>query len=124
MISAYNIHGVYDAAAGINYVTYPSNSGMAWVSYDTTTTFQQKIDYANKKGLAGLFIWAVDQDDESLTALKGLTGKDLVSQVKKSDTLGAFNLDLCFITECGMPYTCPSGFSTMVSAISTVRRIF
>jgi chitinase len=100
---------VYDEDAGVKYLVYNDNS---WVSYDDKTTFQQKIDFANQRGLAGLLIWAVDMDDSSLTGLKSITGKDLTAlSIPQSSTLGNFNVDKCFITNC--KGTCPVGFTSM-----------
>lgn len=57
-----------------------------WVSFDDKTTFQPKINFANKLGLHELFIWAIDQDDDSLTALKAVTGKDIIASTPLSTT--------------------------------------
>ena len=86
----------------------------AGVSFDDKTTFQQKIDFANQNGLNGLFIWAIDLDDSTYTALKAVTGRDLTPSVGESSTLGYFNVDKCFITACGSD--CPDGFTTLVSS--------
>ncbi|KAK8103189.1 glycoside hydrolase family 18 protein [Apiospora sp. TS-2023a] len=94
----------YDKEAGINYMVYKSGSDdrhYSWVSYDDKTTFQQKIDFANQRGLKGLLIWAVDQDDDSLTALKAVTGKDIMARTAMSKTYGEWNVGDCYITECG-----------------------
>jgi chitinase len=56
---------VYDADAAVNYLVYNQTS---WVSFDDRTTFQQKIDFANDRGLRGLFIWAIDQDTADFAA--------------------------------------------------------
>ena len=80
----------YDQTAGVNYLVYNRNS---WVSYDDKTTFQQKINFANERGLSGLLLWAVDMDDAHFTALKSVTGKDLVPKIGESSTLGYFNTD-------------------------------
>ncbi|KAI4763235.1 glycoside hydrolase [Aureobasidium sp. EXF-3400] len=98
----------YDQTAGVNYLVYNRNS---WVSYDDKTTFQQKIDFANKRGLAGLLLWAVDMDDAHFTGLKSITGKDLIPRIGESATLGHFNTDKCFITHC--KDSCPDGFDSM-----------
>jgi chitinase len=41
-----------------------------WVSYDDADTFSQKKDLAKDLGLGGFLIWAIDQDDEYLSALR------------------------------------------------------
>ncbi len=55
-----------DTVAEVNYFTYDQNQ---WVSYDDVNTLKAKIDYANKNGLQGIFIWAVDLDDDRHSAL-------------------------------------------------------
>jgi hypothetical protein len=79
---------------------------------DDKTTFQQKIDFANARGLNGLLIWAIDQDDDSFTALKAVTGKDLAPTVAESDTLGQWSSNSCWVTPCGTG--CQEGWVTMV----------
>jgi chitinase len=71
---------VYEKDAAINYMVYKTDSrdrNYSWVSYDDKTTFEQKIEFANDRGLRGLLIWAIDQDDDSLTSLNAVTGKDI-----------------------------------------------
>ncbi|KAI1340016.1 hypothetical protein F5Y15DRAFT_423445 [Xylariaceae sp. FL0016] len=65
-----------DTTAGVEYMVYNRNQ---WVSYDSATTFEAKIDYANEMGLAGLMVWAIDQDDPNLTALKAITDKSTLN---------------------------------------------
>jgi chitinase len=57
-------------------------------SYDDATTFKAKIDYANKMGLSGLMVWAIDQDDSDLSALTAVTG----GTSKRQSTGGDFDL--------------------------------
>ncbi|GAW17403.1 hypothetical protein ANO14919_068600 [Xylariales sp. No.14919] len=64
--SQYNLMTVDDKVAKVNYFTYNQDQ---WVSYDDVNTLKAKIDYANKNGLLGVFIWAVDQDDDNHDAL-------------------------------------------------------
>lgn len=59
-----------DKEAAVRYMVYDSDS---WVSYDDETTSQMKIDYANKMGLGGLMVWAIDLDDGSLSALSAIS---------------------------------------------------
>ena len=59
-----------DKEAAVRYMVYDSDS---WVSYDDETTFQMKIDYANKMGLGGLMVWAIDLNDGSLSALSAIS---------------------------------------------------
>jgi chitinase len=67
----------YDEDSGVNYVTY-GEGGENWVSFDNAVSFQAKIDLANSRGLGGLFIWALDQDDAHLDALRTVSGRDVV----------------------------------------------
>ncbi|KAL6690469.1 glycoside hydrolase family 18 protein [Trichoderma pleuroticola] len=60
-----------DKDAAVRYTTYGDDS---WVSYDDETTFQAKIDYANKLGLSGLLIWALDLDSSGLDTLRAVSG--------------------------------------------------
>ena len=60
-----------DKDAAARYLVYGNSS---WVSYDDAVTIAAKVAYANKMGLAGLMIWAVDLDDAKQTALKAVTG--------------------------------------------------
>lgn len=99
---------MYDADAAVNYLVYNQTS---WVSYDDRTTFQQKIDFANNRGLRGLFIWAIDQDTDDFAALKAVTGKDIAPSIKESDTLGNWDVSSCWITPCGTD--CQQGFVKM-----------
>jgi chitinase len=100
---------VYDADAAVNYLVYNQTS---WVSFDDRTTFQQKIDFANDRGLRGLFIWAVDQDTDDFAALKAVTGKDIAPSIDESSTLGGWDVSKCWITPCGIG--CQQGFIKMV----------
>ncbi|KAJ5555613.1 hypothetical protein N7461_004083 [Penicillium sp. DV-2018c] len=62
-----------DKEAAVRYMVYDDNS---WVSFDDETTFKMKIDYANKMGLSGLMIWAIDLDDNRLSALRAVSDSD------------------------------------------------
>ncbi|ATY66444.1 bacteriodes thetaiotaomicron symbiotic [Cordyceps militaris] len=59
-----------DTDAAAKYVVYDKNS---WISFDDAETFELKIQYANKIGLGGLMIWAIDLDDGDLSALEAVT---------------------------------------------------
>ncbi|RMZ82759.1 hypothetical protein DV738_g1689, partial [Chaetothyriales sp. CBS 135597] len=63
------IQPVHDITAGVKYITWNTDQ---WVSYDDADTFEQKKDLAKALGLGGYLIWAIDQDDESLTALQAV----------------------------------------------------
>lgn len=47
----------HDEEAAVKYFSWDTNQ---WISYDDSTTFKQKIDWANKIGLSGSLIWAAD----------------------------------------------------------------
>ncbi|KAI2463541.1 family 18 glycosyl hydrolase [Annulohypoxylon bovei var. microspora] len=64
--STYNIDPVEDDKAASMYFAFGKNQ---WVSYDSVKTIKEKVDYANKKGLLGLFIWALDLDNSNYEAL-------------------------------------------------------
>ncbi|KAJ9217970.1 CAZyme family GH18 [Paecilomyces variotii] len=100
----------YDEDAGVYSITY-GKGGAYWASFDDTISFEAKIDLANKYGLGGVLIWAIDQDDDYFHALKGVTGKDVEPVPLATDGFGAFMLDQCYITDCGE--TCNAGDVTM-----------
>lgn len=69
IIEQESITPYYDVDAAVKYITW---SGNQWVSYDDQQTFQQKIEYANRIGLGGLLIAALDLDTHDLQALQGV----------------------------------------------------
>ncbi|KAM0384982.1 hypothetical protein ACHAQC_011832 [Fusarium culmorum] len=71
IISKTGATSYHDRTAAVRYLVYGDNN---WISYDDPETFQAKIDYANKMGLSGLMVWAIDQDDSTLSALTAVTG--------------------------------------------------
>ncbi|RSL95244.1 hypothetical protein CDV31_013975 [Fusarium ambrosium] len=72
LIKTSGAKATYDKDAKVNYMTYGDNS---WISFDDERTFGEKIEFANKRGLGGLMIWAIDLDDSKNTALSALTGR-------------------------------------------------
>ncbi|CEL11918.1 hypothetical protein ASPCAL15012 [Aspergillus calidoustus] len=94
-----NLTPVYDEEAGVYYVTY-GKGGANWVSFDDAISFRAKTDLANKYGLGGVLIWAIDQDDRYFNALRGVTGRDIPPVADAVDGYGAFALDQCYITNC------------------------
>ncbi|KAL7793735.1 glycoside hydrolase family 18 protein [Trichoderma ceciliae] len=101
----------YDETAAVKMLIY--GQGLNWVSYDDKTTYQQRVEFANARGLGGLMIWAIDQDDERYTALESLLGKDIDPGVDLSPTEDSdqFDLSLCMYTKCGD--VCPDGTKQM-----------
>lgn len=67
-----------DEQAAARYLVYGNNS---WVSYDDEVTIQAKVDFANKRGLAGLMIWAIDLDDSRLSALRAISDPSLLGGI-------------------------------------------
>ncbi|KAK8109310.1 hypothetical protein PG984_015111 [Apiospora sp. TS-2023a] len=59
-----------DTEAAVRYLVYGNNS---WISFDDEATFRAKINHANKNGLGGLMVWAVDLDDNGLNALNAIS---------------------------------------------------
>jgi chitinase len=100
IISSTGATPVVDEEAAVNYMVY---GGDNWVSYDDRATFQQKVDFANKRGLGGLLIWSIDMDDDQFSALKAVTGKtDILTTPAESHVYtGLEDIDKCYITDCG-----------------------
>ncbi|UKZ78670.1 hypothetical protein TrVFT333_006416 [Trichoderma virens FT-333] len=104
--SAYQM---WDREAAVKMFVYDSDN---WISYDDSVTFQQKVDFANDRGLAGLMVWAVDQDDDGFNALKALTNREVDAKVPESDSLD-FDISQCYYTECGGECSPNQGFKEM-----------
>ncbi|KFY45856.1 hypothetical protein V494_00722 [Pseudogymnoascus sp. VKM F-4513 (FW-928)] len=99
VIDKKKIKPVHDKKAGVKYITWNNDQ---WVSYDDADTFKQKKDLAKDLGLGGYLIWAIDQDDEHLTALQAV-----ISPKKLGDLGAASDGDdwqssnkHCYITSC------------------------
>lgn len=98
---------VHDKEAAVKYFKYGSDNDQ-WVSYDDKETFKQKVDWANKVGLGGLMIWAVDLDDNEFSALTGLVGKSLrsfkaqlaLTQITDTGHWASQNGQKCVMTDC------------------------
>ncbi|EJT72530.1 hypothetical protein GGTG_09395 [Gaeumannomyces tritici R3-111a-1] len=52
-----------DEAAAVQIVTWDSNQ---WVSWDDQKTLEMKQDFANRRCLGGVMVWAIDLDDGTL----------------------------------------------------------
>ncbi|KAK0670020.1 putative glycosyl hydrolases family 18 protein [Cercophora samala] len=109
IIKEHNLKPHYDKEAGVKYITWNSDQ---WVSYDDAETFKQKIDFANDRGLAGLLIWAIDQDTEDLEALNAVVApqsiKALALKAEKASFWEDATMPDCYVTSCGG--TCKAGF--------------
>lgn len=90
-------------------------------SFDDEKTIQEKVDFANKRGLNGLMVWAVDIDDDKGTALRALTGNrkivektDLAQFLESSDPSISHSTDdpsKCYISECSR--LCDPGWTSV-----------
>ncbi|GIJ83231.1 hypothetical protein Asppvi_001751 [Aspergillus pseudoviridinutans] len=107
IIQSTNAKPYHNKDAAVNYLVYGQNN---WVSYDDNNTFQAKIDFANKRGLSGLMIWAIDLDDSTRSALSALTGNPVeganplaLADLAGSSTVGHSTSDSsqCRVTDCG-----------------------
>ncbi|CAE6458092.1 unnamed protein product [Rhizoctonia solani] len=103
----------WDKTAAVKYAYW----GDQWISYDDSDTFQQpgtkKLDYANKLGLGGMLIWAIDQGT-AMDAVSGVVGKDNIKLSIKKDGQVALRAveplkDVCTTTKCSANPKCPSG---------------
>lgn len=66
-------------------------------SFDDVNTFKTKIEYANKMGLGGLMVWAIDLDDDELSALSAISDTEKLDGSDMPFTL--VDLDRLFPTE-------------------------
>lgn len=87
-----------------------------WIAYDDSETLQEKVAFANKQGLGGLMIWAVDLDDRKHTALDALLQPDGLGKFAKRNGV---NYELgdwtrqgaqCRLGSCSTKPTCDTGF--------------
>lgn len=100
IIKKNNLKPVHDEKTGVNWITWDSDQ---WVSFDDDTTFKQKRDFANKRCLGGLMVWAIDQVDQS--AANGLGPAPGVTNSQQSDA-NQMAADqqagvTCYSTACG-----------------------
>jgi chitinase len=93
-----------DKAAGVKYITWDNNQ---WVSYDDADTLKIKMDFANKLGLGGTMVWALDLDNadsqsaQYLNSGGNMTNTNGFSIAKKAaDTQQAVAAKLAFWTPC------------------------
>ena len=118
------VNKIYDEESAVNYFVYDKNQ---WISYDDKRSFQAKVDWADKVGLGGLMIWAIDLDDGDFTALSGLLGKDVGSILDlaqkqteaESESWSSMNGQKCIMTKCADK--CPDGWSWVGSANSNCK---
>ncbi|KAF7557956.1 hypothetical protein G7Z17_g343 [Cylindrodendrum hubeiense] len=83
-----------DKDAAARYLVYDDDS---WISFDDVDTIKSKVDYANKMGLSGLMVWAIDLDDNGLTALRAVSGREYTGGSQTPFTL--VDIEKLFPTE-------------------------
>ncbi|KAJ6484663.1 hypothetical protein C8R45DRAFT_1214695 [Mycena sanguinolenta] len=96
---------VFDEVAAVKYLVYDD---IDWVSYDDQQTLAMKLQYANSICLGGTFVWSLDQDDNSYTALSALW-----SDVTANNASFSFGGDQCTYTGCGL--SCPTDYTLIGS---------
>ncbi|KAH6651435.1 glycosyl hydrolases family 18-domain-containing protein [Truncatella angustata] len=99
VIDAKKIKPIHDKTAGVKYITWNSDQ---WVSYDDADTFTQKKDLAKDLGLGGFLIWAIDQDDEHLSALQAVISPKKLGDLGAAADEGDWQSSdkHCYITSC------------------------
>ncbi|XP_055338938.1 acidic mammalian chitinase-like isoform X2 [Paramacrobiotus metropolitanus] len=65
----------YNSKAEASYA-WNANS-RKYLGYESTESLEKKVEYAIKKRLGGVMIWAIDQDDSDLTMLQTVTHGDI-----------------------------------------------
>lgn len=109
IIKQHKIKPYHDKEAAVKYITWNQDQ---WVSYDDKETFKAKIDFANKLGLGGLLIWAIDQDTDDLEALNAVLAPQSIKAFAMNADDASFWDDStvpdCYVSNCGD--TCKSGF--------------
>lgn len=84
-----------------------------WIAFDDEETLQEKVKFANDRGLGGLMIWAIDLDDKKNSALDALLQPDGLGKFSKQNGV---SLDLgnwirqgaqCELGPCSDKPTCP-----------------
>ncbi|KAF2732643.1 hypothetical protein EJ04DRAFT_304974 [Polyplosphaeria fusca] len=95
---------VFDQKAGVKYVVWDNDQ---WVSYDDADTFKIKMDWANKLGLGGVMVWALDLDNADSQAAQYLnSGGDMTNsngftrEKMVADTKQAYTGKLAYWTPC------------------------
>ncbi|KAG4436704.1 hypothetical protein IFR05_007818 [Cadophora sp. M221] len=111
MKKIYGFKPIFDEKTAVKYFAFNEDQ---WVSYDDAETLQLKVDYAQKQGLLGLFVWSVDLDTKSHDALKALSGGQLNKFAKQNgvqnitDDWQSVSGTQCVWSECGS-LDCPGG---------------
>ncbi|KAK4200452.1 killer toxin subunits alpha/beta [Triangularia verruculosa] len=100
----------HDKKAEVKYITYGRDQ---WVSYDDVDTFKQKKELAHDLGLGGYLIWAVDQDDDQLSALQAVISPKKLGSLgpEKGKSWDNASVPNCYVTGCDGK--CDPGFTLM-----------
>ncbi|KAL9948803.1 hypothetical protein ACHAQF_005536 [Verticillium nonalfalfae] len=100
VIKTKKLKPVHDKKAGVKYITWNTDQ---WVSYDDKETFKQKKDLAEKLGLGGFLIWAIDQDDDQLSALSAVLDPKPLDDFRsdKPDDNWTGSNEKCYVSKCG-----------------------
>ncbi len=118
----YDIKPVRDDKAAAMYFAWGKDQ---WVSYDNARTIKEKVDFANKRGLLGLFIWALDLDNDNYDALDALLDtKGGLGAFREQNGVGpADSTDWqpvdgsCYLSECGGAARCDGEFTNVGQAV-------
>ncbi|KAK4870960.1 hypothetical protein LT330_000197 [Penicillium expansum] len=84
-----------------------------WVSYDDVDTFKLKTNFARKRCLGGVMVWAISHDTKNATYSKALgTVTGYIGNIQYDYDSGKVteknHHDQCHWTNCGIP--CPAGW--------------
>jgi len=111
VVDEYNLDTVHDEESGIKYVAWGKDQ---WVAFDDKETLKQKVEFASKRGLGGLMIWAVDLDTPKWDALDALLQPDGLGKFR--DQNGVHEMEgfdkwsrqgaQCYLGECSEKPTC------------------
>jgi len=118
----YSIKPVEDDKAAAMYFAFGKNQ---WVSYDSVKTIKEKVDYANKKGLLGLFIWALDLDNNNYDALAAvLDGRGGLGAFRAQNGVGPSSSTdwqpadgTCHLSECSGSSACTGDYISVGSQV-------
>ncbi|KAK0710667.1 hypothetical protein B0H67DRAFT_516214 [Lasiosphaeris hirsuta] len=101
----FNVNPVHDKTAGVKYMHYNKDQ---WLSYDDAETIKSKVDFASSHGLRGLFVWAIDQDDDDHTALNAIVPPGKFDKQNGVGTNGNFKpaTGSCAWSACGNSPKC------------------
>ncbi|RMD41706.1 hypothetical protein DV735_g3417, partial [Chaetothyriales sp. CBS 134920] len=113
IIEDHDLTPQFDQEAAVNWITW---NGDQWVSYDNKKTFQMKIDYANRRGLGGTMIWAVDQGSDKTNSQAGMFFEDTSLSKEEFDyeQKASQAASSCYTTFCGG--SCAAGYNAVTQS--------